>query len=202
MPITKYLKGVCQSCGGRIEFPAEAVGTNIQCPHCEKTTELMLELPPDQPTIPRSTILWTCATVLVLLLGLAGGLLALKRAEKQAAAKREANAAQSQGNASVPDMPSQPEAVTKADFRCSDVLLQKNPGSSLIYAVGTLTNSSARQRFGVKLILNLFDEAGNKVGEATDYQQLIEPRSEWNFKALAVAPKTASASIASIREER
>ena len=90
----------------------------------------------------------------------------------------------------------------KAGFRASPVTLQINSGSSLIYAVGTLTNAAARQRFGVKVVLDLFDEAGNKVGEATDYQQVIEPGSPWNFRALAVAPKTASASIASVREER
>jgi hypothetical protein len=205
MPITKYLKGSCQLCGGRIEFPAEAVGTEIECPHCGKATELMLELPPDQPTIPLSTILWTSSTILMLFLGLAGGWLALKRAEKQVRTKPAASvtsAEQAQSNKPFPESLAQPEVVIKAGFRPSPVTLQKNSGSSLIYAVGTLTNAAARQRFGVKVVLDLFDDAGNKVGEATDYQQVIEPGSPWNFRALAVVPKTASASIASVQEER
>jgi hypothetical protein len=204
MLTTKYLKGNCQSCGGRLEFPAEAVGTEIECPHCGKMTELMLELPADEPTIPRSTIILTSATVLLLFLGLAGGWIALKRAEKQAAAKRAAlaaSAAQAQANVSSAET-TMPESVLKAGFHSTAVLLQRNPGTSLIYAIGTLTNAEARPRFGVKVILDLFDEAGNKVGEATDYQAVMEPKSSWNFKALAVASKTVSANIASVREER
>jgi hypothetical protein len=126
----------------------------------------------------------------------------LKRAEKQAAAKRAASAPAAQADKPSPETLAQPEAVMKAGFRPSPVTLQKNSGSSLIYAVGTLTNTAARQRFGVKVVLDLFDDAGNKVGEATDYQQVIEPGSQWNFRALAVVPKTASASIASVQEER
>ena len=205
MPIeTKYLKGCCQSCGGHIEYPAEAVGTTIDCPHCSKPTELLLAVPPDEPTIPHSTIIWTVATALMLLAGLWGALAALKRAEKKAAEKRqgaEAAAAVVQSSQSV-QAPAQPEVAINAGFRSSVVTLQKNPGSSLVYAVATLTNTAARQRFGVKVFLDLLDETGNKVGEATDYQQLIEPGGQWSFKALVVAPRTASANIASIKEER
>ena len=86
---TGHLKGQCQSCGGHIEFPAEAVGTNIDCPHCGKSTELMLALPPEEPTIPRSTIIWTLVTILLFLAGLGGALIALKRAERKAAAQQQ-----------------------------------------------------------------------------------------------------------------
>jgi len=86
---TKRLKGECQLCGGHLEFPAEAVGTSIDCPHCGKSTELMLALPPAEPTIPRSTIVWTLITILLLLAGLGGALIALKRAERKAAAQQQ-----------------------------------------------------------------------------------------------------------------
>ena len=204
MPTTKYLKGNCQSCGRRLEFPAEAVATEIECPHCGKVTELMLELPAHEPTIPRSTIILTSATILLLFLGLAGGWIALKKAEKQAAAKRvasAASAAQAAANLSSPENTT-PESVLKAGFHSTAVLLQRNPGTSLIYAIGTLTNTEARQRFGVKIVLDLFDESGKKVGEATDYQAIMEPGNVWNFKALAVPPRSVSATIASVQEER
>jgi hypothetical protein len=201
MPIeTKYLKGCCQSCGGHIEYPAESVGTTIDCPHCGKLTELLLAVPPDEPTIPRSTIIWTVVTVLMLLAGLWGALAALKRAETKATEKRQAPAVVQSPQSG--ETPVQAEVAIKAEFRSSAVVLQKNPGSSLVYAVATLTNTAARQRFGVKVFLDLLDETGNKVGEATDYQQLIERGGQWSFKALVVAPKTASANIAEIREER
>jgi hypothetical protein len=203
MPITKHLKGSCQSCGSHIEFPAEIVGTSIECPHCAQQTELMLDLPSHEPTIPRSTLMWTGLTVLLLLLGLLGALTALKRAQKSAGQKGEpARAAEPQANTEAMPMTPQDELVVKAEFRCAGVTLQKNPGSSLVYAIGTLTNTAGRQRFGVKIVLDLFDESGVKVGEATDYQQLIEPAGQWSFRALVVAPKVATARISSLHEER
>ena len=35
-----YLKCACPACGGRIEFPAEALGRLVDCPHCGKQTSL------------------------------------------------------------------------------------------------------------------------------------------------------------------
>jgi len=95
---TKHLKGQCQACGGHIEFLAEAVGTNIACPHCGKSTELMLALPPEEPTIPRSTIVWTLVTILLLLAGLGGALIALKRAERKAAVQQQIEKNQAPAN--------------------------------------------------------------------------------------------------------
>src|SRR5438477_6426892 len=90
---TKHLKGHCQACGGHLEFPAEAVGTSVDCPHCGKKTELWLAPPPEEPAVPRRTLIWTAITVLILLASLAGAVVALKRAEKRAAAKRQATPA-------------------------------------------------------------------------------------------------------------
>jgi len=95
---TKHLKGQCQWCGGHIEFPAETVGTSIDCPHCGKSTELMLALPPEEPTIPRSTIVWTLVTILLLLAGLGGALIALKRAERKAAVQQQIEKNQAPAN--------------------------------------------------------------------------------------------------------
>ena len=40
LPASGNLKMSCVSCGGHIEFPAHAVGQQIQCPHCAKTITL------------------------------------------------------------------------------------------------------------------------------------------------------------------
>src|SRR5262245_8716222 len=90
---TKHLKGHCQACGGHLEFPAELAGTSVDCPHCGKSTDLWLAPPPEEPTIPRRTVIWTLITVFILLSGLAGAVIALKRAERRAAVKRETNQA-------------------------------------------------------------------------------------------------------------
>src|SRR5206468_507137 len=99
------------------------------CPHCGKATGLMIERPPDEPTIPRRTIIWTVVTVLVLLLGLAGALVALKRAETRAATNRQATNAVSTGSAAQePAETAQLDSVTKAGFRASEITLQKATG--------------------------------------------------------------------------
>jgi predicted RNA-binding Zn-ribbon protein involved in translation (DUF1610 family) len=41
-----YLKGGCTRCGGHIEFPREALGAEVACPHCGATTALLDNLTP------------------------------------------------------------------------------------------------------------------------------------------------------------
>jgi hypothetical protein len=38
-----FLKCNCEHCGGRIEYPAEAVGASAPCPHCQRETPLKLD---------------------------------------------------------------------------------------------------------------------------------------------------------------
>ena len=199
---TKYLKGQCQHCDGRVEFPAEAIGMSVECPHCAATTELLLARPPEEPTVPRRTVVWTGITVLILLLGLAGAILALKRAQSSAARKQAAASATTDAQVSPPaESQPEPSASATPSLQVSGIKLQKATGTSLIYAVGTVTNASDRQHFGIKVYVDLLDESGKKIGEATDYQQVLEPKAQWNFKALAVEPKTAGARLAAIKEE-
>jgi len=40
LPASGNLKMSCVLCGGHIEFPAHAIGQQIQCPHCAKTITL------------------------------------------------------------------------------------------------------------------------------------------------------------------
>ena len=87
---TKYLQGPCGRCGGQIDYPAEMVGTRAECPHCGQETDLRLGAPPAATAVSRTVILWTGAAILILVLGLAALLVALKRAEKLSA-RRAAN---------------------------------------------------------------------------------------------------------------
>src|SRR5690242_13056463 len=142
----KYLKGECQHCHGHIEFPAESAGLITTCPHCGKQTDLLLALPKDEPTIPRATIVYTIIAVLILAAGLAGAMIALKLAQRKITHKKDeavAHAPVALTNATAnPDDP-----FTQAGFRISPVTIEKTTGTSLRHAVGTLTNSSDRQRF-------------------------------------------------------
>jgi hypothetical protein len=46
-----FLKCNCEHCGGRIEYPAEAVGANVACPHCQQETPLKVESAGEDPEV-------------------------------------------------------------------------------------------------------------------------------------------------------
>jgi hypothetical protein len=46
-----FLKCSCEHCGGRIEYPADAVGANVACPHCQRETPLKLDSSDDAEVI-------------------------------------------------------------------------------------------------------------------------------------------------------
>jgi ribosomal protein S27E len=199
MANSKYLKGECQHCGGHIEFPPEAAGTTAECPHCGKATDLLLAAPPTESSVPKRAIVYTVIAAAILIGGLIAAQIALKRAQRLTAQKKEAAAA-----ATAKQAAPSPAADTalKDGFRISTTTLEKTPGSSLVYAVGTIRNETARRRFGVRLEFEILDESGKKVGTAKDYQQTLEPKSEWRFRALVVGSNAASAKLVSITEDQ
>jgi hypothetical protein len=197
MDQTKYLKGECAHCGGHLEFPALSAGTLADCPHCGQATELLLARPPEEPTIPTKTLVWTIIAAVVLILGLVGALYALHLAKKRIVVNSGSLAPT---NAAAPPL-IETNALSNAGFKAGTVQLEKAKGSSLIYAIGTLKNMENRQRFGVKVELDLFDASGKRIGEASDYQSVIETNGEWQFKALVVDSKrTATGKIRDIKE--
>jgi hypothetical protein len=209
----KFLKGPCGQCGGNIEFPAEMVGTVAECPHCGKSTELFLAVPKQEPALPGRVILWTVVSVVILGLGLAGAMVALRRAERLASSQKEEPPAAAPEAATNESAAISPLAATTnaapapvpeqpPPFEVSEIKLEKAPGTSLIHAVGTVLNPLDKQRFGVKVEIDLLNASGKKVGTASDYTQVIEPKAAWHFKALVVAAKPASAKLASIKEDQ
>ncbi len=206
MSKTKFLKGECQQCGGHLEFPAEMAGMASECPHCRQPTDLVLVTPPEEPAVPRGTVVWAVLGIVILSLGLAGALMALKRAErlaaKQKARANEGAMVESTTNLSSTPAPHVDGAAAKSSFTVSPVVLETTPGTSRIDATGVVTNSSDQKRFGVKVEVDLFDATDQKVGIASDYQSVMEPGAEWRFKALVLDPKATSAKIASIKEDQ
>ena len=200
MSQTKYLKGDCSHCGGRIEYPAELIGIAVDCPHCGQSTDLTLATPPHSSTIPRTVIVWTIIAVLVLGGGLAGAIAALHRAQRLATARQQEREAATAA-ASNSALPAANVAAPQKDFLISPVLFEKTPGTSLIHAVGSVTNLASKQRFGVKLELDLLDQSGRKIGIARDYQPVIEAGGQWRFHAPVIDSKAASAVVSSIKED-
>jgi hypothetical protein len=208
MSRTRTLKGHCSHCDGLLEFPAESTGMTVDCPLCGQATELLLARPAEEPTIPRATLVWTAIAVLVLVGGLIAVVVAQKLTQRLVQQRKAASAAQPSGAippalATNPNTPSAQDLAASKSFRLSPIELEKVAGSSLVYAVGTVTNATDRQRFGVKVELDLLDSAGKKIGATSDYQGVIEPKAEWRFRALVVDPKLAtSARLADIKEQQ
>lgn len=174
---------------------------SVDCPHCGVSTELLLAPVTEEPTIPRRTILWTGITVLILLFGLAGSWVTLKRAERKVAANQAVAHAGPESNVPPAAPEEQPLAAGSEGFAASEINLLKAAGSSVVYATGTLTNATTRQRFGVKIVVELFDGAGRKLGETTDYAKVLEPNAVWNFRALVLDSKVRTGKVSAIHEE-
>jgi len=194
---TKNLSGECQHCGGRFEFPAEAAGLTGECPHCGQATDCLLAAPPEEKS-PAQTraVIFTVVAVVILVGGLIGAFVALKRAQRQFGRKE----AQTQASALSPPKPADPFAAE--GFRVSTVTLETTPGTKLVHAQGSIVNTTNRQRFGVKVELELFDAGGKWLAKATDYKDVIEPNAEWKFRAPVVEKKAASAKVAAIKETK
>jgi hypothetical protein len=86
-------------------------------------------------------------------------------------------------------------------LKAGSVTLEKQGDGRMIYAVGTVRNTSDHQRFGVKVELDVLDLQGEKLGSATDYTQVMEPGKEWKFKALVTDKKAATAKLIDIKEQ-
>ncbi|MFZ0827014.1 MAG: FxLYD domain-containing protein [Verrucomicrobiia bacterium] len=95
-----------------------------------------------------------------------------------------------------------PALETNDLFATGPVTLQKTAGSALVNAVGTIRNNSDRQRFGIKIELDLLDEQDNKIGTAGDYLAILEPHKDWQFRALLTQPGAVKATVAKIEEQK
>lgn len=192
----KNLRGECQQCGGAIEFRAETAGMTADCPHCGQPTELLLAVPPEA-TSPAQTkaIVFTIIAVVILVGGLLVTVLALKRAERLSARQKEAVAKAGVQSVTPPANP-----FAQAGFSVSPIAFEKSQSGSIVHAVGELQNLASRKRFGVRIELELLDVTGLKVGEATDYQSILEPNAVWRFRALVVDKRAVAAKALTIKE--
>ena len=158
----------------------------------------MLALPPEAGSPARTKAIIFTIIVLVILVGGGGGMImALKRAQRLKAQKQPSLPAP------VSQISLQPTDPLAANgFQASPVTLDKGEGSSIVYAVGTIGNLTNRQRFGVRVELELLDASSNKVGSASDYRATLEPNEAWRFRALVVEKKTVSARVVTIKEDK
>jgi hypothetical protein len=192
-----YLKCACQKCGGHIEFPLSGFGASIVCPHCGGST-LLSSLPPGPPRRKKSLI-WVA--VVILGLGAIGAAwLRFGRQYFPPTASETSVQKQTAPTVRTPAVQAPPPDPWHG-LKAGSVMLQKAENGDLVYAVGALRNESGRERFGVKVEVDVFDAQDKKLGFATDYTQSIIPGKEWRFKALVIDRKAVRAAMAKVTEQ-
>lgn len=206
MSNSDFVKGECRNCAGHIEFPASATGQTVPCPHCGQPTVLVAAVPPYATGVSR---IFARIGMIILLVGLGlGGVLYWRQNANHGGIAEAKPVSPAQSNppavavATPPVAPEPQPDETTNDFAIMPFKLEKTPGSSLVYVIGTIRNLSDHQRFGVKVEFSLFDTNDNPIGSATDYQSVMEPHGDWRFKALVMASKTTSARFSSIAEDK
>jgi hypothetical protein len=204
-----FVKGECRLCGGHLEFPAAATGQTIPCPHCGQS--IQLQAAPTPSTDGRRQFLAVWIVLLGCLVGAAIALFgrhphptagSLPPAVSTMAPTKVAKPAETTAAPATPPVdPLRPGEMMTNSFGITGGKMQNTPGSSLVYILGTVRNLGDHQRFGVKVDYSLFDAAGQLIGHATDYQSEIDPHGEWDFKALVMESKAASAQFSGITEQ-
>lgn len=186
----KLLPAACQQCGARFEFPVEVAGRTVPCPHCGWDTQLPAA--PREPKAGRPILFYLFAALIGAAIG-AGVYFKL--------GPRQTETPPQPLPAVIHPKPA-PEPDPWHGIKASAVKLEKSGDGNLIYAVGTLRNATARQRFGVKVEIDVFDSTGAKLDSATDYTQIIEPGKEWHFRALVVDRNASRALIHAVDEQK
>ena len=202
MDETIFLKCACSHCDGHIEYPVSAVGETISCPHCG-TMEILPAAVTSGRDRPATLTRFGIVGGGLLLIGLTAWMV-FRQMNTSKLSMKPVVPASIDTNSIAKDKESRPDAsVPKSpdDLKTSPVSFDRKPDSRLVYAVGTVKNNSAHQRFAVKIELNLFDGQGQKVGTATDYTPVIEPRDAWSYRALINEAKAVSAKIDRISEQ-
>jgi len=191
-----FSKCDCRHCGGHIEFPAEAKGQTLPCPHCGQPTELSGTVQEAGKTSPRPMVF---AVIAVVVVGVAigAGLILLKKSTPVPAPEKAVVPVTNQPVTTAPD-----EIMTTNSFAVSAIKLEKTPGSSLVYVTGLIRNLSDKQRYGVKVELGLADTNNRPLGKATDFHQILEAHGDWHFKALVLDSKTTSAHLNGVMEDQ
>lgn len=104
----------------------------------------------------------------------------------------------------APAAPTPKGSKLLGDLKITQVALDQPKGakgSRLVYVTGVLKNDSDQQRFGVRVELDLLDATSTKVGTATDYRQMLEPRATWQFRAIVTDRRATAAKLAGVKED-
>lgn len=200
----EYFKCACQKCGRHIEFPSHGAGVTIDCPHCGKKTVLGVGTA-DAPTGRKSKkALWVSLGLMAVISGVVAAFLWPSTTYTRNGTVVPAvptPAVVPVKPAESADKPPAPSETVK-DFEIGKITLQKAQDSGLVYAVGTAKNTVDRQRFGVKIELNLLNDQDQNIGVDSDYASVVDPHKAWQFKVLLTHSGVAKVTVADIKEQK
>ncbi len=180
----------CPHCQGLVEVPGDGAVGDLHCPHCGETLG-------SQPR--RSSAKWGLFFAVLIVAG--GAVIALAywtftRPKKTAAAAAPVAPVAAKQVTPAPKV----ATISTNNFTLSEIGFEKQ--GTLRYLRGALRNDLTRQRFAVKIQLDLLDANEGRVGSASDYRAVMQPGEAWHFRALALEPAAVSASVGSINEDQ
>jgi len=190
-----FLKCACPGCGVHISFPPDRAGELVDCPHCGTKTGLVATEAgsASQRARIKSNVIATILLFLILV-AIGAGYYRFKTWQ--------------------PDQPATVvlPAITNVfipktfqdfdEFKVGKITLKKSDLGGLVYAVGVVKNDTNRQRFGVRITLELHDAKDASLGSTSDYLAVLEPHREWQFRALLTDPRAVSTVLTRIEEQK
>src|SRR5208282_498096 len=135
MSTNNFVRSECRQCAGHLEFPADAVGETIKCPHCGQPTELVASVFPNRINGSSRMRLAIVVAALVVVAGLAAVYLWTHKSGQGAVSATHTTSATPLATSAVSTAssvlgPKPPVDEVTNDFAISPVKLEKTPGSS------------------------------------------------------------------------
>jgi len=179
-----FAKANCSHCGGHIEFPREAAGMTVPCPHCQRATLL-------PPASRGKKKLWWLV-VPGLLLGLIAGVwLAMSGLPHLGGS----------GKPSAIPNPSPADLQRVSQLAFWDFAIERKEESIITHATARVLNESGVTRYGIEVKLELLDALGQPVGTAKDYMERLEPNQDSHIRALVIKRDAVSARVLNVTEQ-
>ncbi len=211
------VKMSCPHCSGRLQYPAEAAGSLIACPHCTKQVTLLGV--PGAPVRPAPAPVEPVAATPAPAPGTLpkARIPAAKRPSSGNGGKIAKNiaigavsiaavvgitlgVAKFVKNAAGEESGSGPTG--EGLQMLAEPVLQKAVDGGLTYVVGSVTNFDTAQYFEVNVRFELFDANNQLIGEASDYNGNIAGRAGWDFQALVLEENAASVKFVALEGEK